>query len=62
MEPETINQVSRRLKLPVTWLRSEAEAGRLPCLKVGRRFLFSPEAVNRALLQRASTGEAAPCE
>ena len=63
MEPETLNQLSRRLKLPVAWIRKEVDAGRLPCLKAGRRLLFSPRAVNRVLLQRASTTtEAAPCQ
>ena len=52
-EPETLNQLARRVNLPAAWLRHEAEAGNLPCLRVGRRFLFSPQAVNRALLERA---------
>ena len=42
-----------RLKLPVSWLRAEALAGRIPCLKVGRRLLFNPDAVERSLLRRA---------
>jgi hypothetical protein len=51
--PETLNQLSRRLKLPARWVRREAEAGRLPCLKVGDTFLFSPRAVDEALLKQA---------
>ena len=53
--PETLNQLARRTSLPAAWLKKEAEAGNLPCLRVGRRFLFSPEAVNTALLARASS-------
>jgi hypothetical protein len=59
-EPETLNQLSRRVNLPAAWLKQEAEAGNLPCLRVGRRFLFSPEAVNRALLERAQRTEGTP--
>ena len=61
-EPETLNQLSRRTSLPAAWLKKEADAGNLPCLRVGRRYLFSPEAVNRALLERAERTEAAPCK
>ena len=56
-EPETINQLARRLNLPATWIKREATEGRIPCLRVGSRLLFSPEAVNRVLLERASAGE-----
>ena len=52
--PETVNQLSRRLKLPTAWVRQEAKAGRLPCLRVGGRFLFSPSAVNQVLVERAA--------
>ena len=51
--PETLNQLARRTLLPAAWLKQEAEAGNLPCLRVGRRFLFAPEAVNHALLELA---------
>jgi hypothetical protein len=45
--------MARRLRLPVKWLREEAEAGRVPCLKAGRAFLFDPDAVEKALVERA---------
>ena len=48
--------VAHRLGIPMAWLREEAKAGRLPSLKVGKRLLFCPEAVERALLQRAGEG------
>ncbi len=57
-EPETLNQLSRRVNLPAAWLKQQAETGNLPCLRVGRRFLFSPEAVNAALLVLAEHTEA----
>ncbi len=37
-----------------SWLRAEAEAGRLPCLRVGKRLLFDPEAVEAELIRRAA--------
>lgn len=45
--------MARRLRVPVRWLRSEAEAGRVPCLRAERAILFDPEAVERVLLERA---------
>lgn len=35
------------------WLRGEAEAERIPCLKAGKRFLFNVRAVKQAMLQLA---------
>ena len=61
-ELETLSQLSRRTGLPAAWLKAEVQAGNLPCLRVGRRFLFSPEAVNAALIERARHMEAAPCK
>ena len=51
--------MARRLRVPVRWLRGEAEAGRVPCLKAGRVFLFSPAAVEAALVERAGQPAAA---
>jgi hypothetical protein len=48
-----LNRLALQLRLPRDWLRQEALAGRLPCLKVGRRLLFDPAAVERALAERA---------
>ena len=47
------SMMARRLRVTVRWLRDEAEAGRLPCLKAGDRFLFCPKTVEAALLKRA---------
>ena len=51
-----LNQMARRLRVTVTWLRAEADAGRVPCLRAGNRYLFSPEAVERVLAERAANG------
>ena len=49
--------MARRLRVPVGWLRQEAEARRVPALRAGRVFLFDPNAVEIALLERAGKGE-----
>ncbi len=49
----SITEASRRFGVPLAWLKAEALAGRIPCLRVGRRLLFNVEAVERVLLERA---------
>ena len=49
-----LNQLARRLGITKKWLKTEADNGRLPCLKAGRRYLFNLEAVNMALLKRTA--------
>jgi len=44
------------LKLSCSWLKQEAEAGRIPCLKAGDVLLFDRAAVEQTLLKRATTG------
>ena len=41
----------------MAWLRQEAEAGRIPALRVGRRLLFNAEAVARILMERAAESD-----
>jgi hypothetical protein len=48
-----LNLVARRLRVPVRWLRNEAESGRIPSLRAERQFLCDLEAVEDALLERA---------
>ena len=50
----TLFGLAQRLNLPVRWLRDEAAAGRIPCLRIGRAFRFNPDAVERALAERAA--------
>jgi len=45
--------MARLLRVPVRWLRMEAEAGRVPHIRADRAFLFDPDAVERVLLERA---------
>jgi hypothetical protein len=48
-----LNIVARRLRVPVRWLRAEAEAGRVPSLRAENAILCDPAAVETALLERA---------
>jgi hypothetical protein len=48
-----LNVVARRLRVPLRWLRAEAEAGRIPSLRADNQFLCDLGAVEAALLERA---------
>lgn len=48
-----IGQMAHQLGVPEAWLKREADAGRLPCLRVGRRRMFAPDAVRAELDGRA---------
>jgi len=52
-EPVTVSIAARRLRVPVQWLRDEAEAGRLPHLKAGRAMLMHVPTVAAILRDRA---------
>ncbi len=56
----TLRTLAQRLRpygLTRQWLEAEAEAGRIPSLKAGRRLLFDVQAVERALIARANGEE-----
>ena len=44
--------LSEQAGLPAAWLKAEADAGRIPCLRAGRRLMFDAEAVKKALADR----------
>lgn len=46
-----------RFGVTVSWLQAEADAGRLPCLRVGKRLLFNVSAVEETLLRRAGASD-----
>jgi hypothetical protein len=58
-KPATLSQMARSLRVPVGWLRAEADAGRVPCLHAGKARLFDPETVARVLKERAAAGKGA---
>jgi hypothetical protein len=47
-------QTATQLRVPPSWLRDEALAGRVPCLRIGKRLRFNVEAVEKALAERAA--------
>ncbi len=49
----TVRELANELGLPVAWLKDEAQAGRIPCLRIGKRLVFNAEAVERTLVERA---------
>lgn len=49
-----LSGLSRRLGIPISWLREEADAGRIPSLRAGQTLLFDAGAVERTLLSRAA--------
>lgn len=57
--PKLVNLrgLARELNLPLSWLSEEVRAGRIPHLKIGRRYRFNPEAVETALAERAAKGQ-----
>jgi excisionase family DNA binding protein len=50
----TLPALAAQLRLPREWLRAQAQAGLLPYLRVGRRMLFSRQAVMTALARLAA--------
>ena len=52
-----LGAMARRVHVPSKWLRSEAEAGHIPCLKAGKQVLFDSGIVERLLVERASKGD-----
>ena len=50
-----LGPTARLLSVPSAWLRGEADAGRLPHLRAGSKYLFDVFTVERLLLERAAT-------
>ena len=54
--------LARVLSLPRDWLKGEADAGRIPFLRIGRQRFYNPNAVRERLAARAAIGEEAQRE
>lgn len=52
-QPTNLSGLAARLRLPRRWLREQAQAGNIPCLKL----LFSVSAVRAALERMAAPSE-----
>ena len=48
----SVHGLSDITKLPSSWIKREADAGRIPCMRVGRSRMFDPELVHKALTAR----------
>jgi excisionase family DNA binding protein len=46
--------LAQALNLPEEWIKAEADAGRIPHLRVGKRYRFNRDAVVRTLAERAA--------
>ena len=53
-----LHVVSRRLGLPAAWIKAEAEAGRIPCLRTVQRLMFNLDEVESVFVERAKAGTA----
>jgi len=51
-----LGELARATRLPAAWLRREADAGRLPCIRAGRQRMFDLAAVLKALADRQESG------
>lgn len=49
----TLSRMAHRVGVTQAWLREQATAGHIPCLKAGKRLLFNPVAVIEALAAKA---------
>ena len=50
----SLGRMARRLGVTQCWLREQAEAGTVPSLRAGRRYLFNPVAVQESLAVQAA--------
>ena len=49
----SLHELGKITRLPVSWIRREADAGKLPCIRAGRRRVFDLEQVLLVLADRA---------
>ena len=50
----SLSRMARRLGVTQQWLRDQADAGKIPCLKAENRYLFNPVAVQDSLAAKAA--------
>lgn len=55
-----VGPTAELLGVPCRWLEAEADAGRVPCLRIGRTVLFDVESVQQALLSQARQSSPSP--
>lgn len=52
-----LRRAASALGVPLSWLRLEAEAGRVPAVRAGRRWLVALERAQQLLQERAERGD-----
>lgn len=52
-----LSVAARRIGVTKKWLKAEATAGRVPCLRAGTSFLFDEATLKESLRTRASSHE-----
>ncbi len=52
----SLERMSRRLGVTSSWLSEQANAGNVPHIKAGKRYLFNPDATENRLAERSSRG------
>ena len=50
----SLARMARRLGVTQDWLRAEADAGNVPCLRAGKRLLFNAAATQESLAVQAA--------
>lgn len=50
----SLARMARRLGVTQQWLRQESDAGNVPVLRAGKRYLFNPAAVQETLAAEAT--------
>lgn len=55
-----IHELAEVLRLPADRLKGMAREGTIPCLRIGRHFLFNIDAVRAALAEMAAKSRATP--
>lgn len=53
----SLHRAARRIGVTSRWLKAEADAERIPCLRADGRYLFDIEAVTQTVARRAAIGE-----
>ncbi len=53
-----LEELAQTTRLPAAWLKREADAGRLPCIRAGRLRMFDLAAVLKALADQQVKGGA----
>jgi hypothetical protein len=49
----SLARMANHLRVTQSWLKKQADSGRVPCLKAGKQLLFNPTAVIQTLARRA---------